>query len=197
MVTFGTNRGPIVPPEPPKTTIAPSIQRRQDPAPVIERIDDTPNPIIYKPLVPHQYRTKIYSYRPHPNLILGTPIDQKYTPSLAKYDIYRKKQAKSLGLDYRGPHVFERQDYENDYYKEQENLLRKNFNIKPQQEQQQTQQQSYSNNYQVRIVPEIGIIYSSGLRYYIPQIPAPTDGINSEENSIYDRNDWKYVSRNQ
>lgn len=194
MVTFGTNRGPIVPPT--KTTSIPSTarQRSLNPAPVIERIDDdTPNPIHYRPLIPHQYRTKIYSYKPNPNLIFGTPIDQKYTPNFAKYNIYKKKQAKALGLDYRGPHVFDRQAYEDNYYKEQQNLLRRNFNYQEPTRQELNLQTPQQNNYNYhgKSVPEIGIVYSSGLRYYVPQIVP-----DNEENSVYNRNEWKYVTRN-
>lgn len=188
MVTYGTKRGPIIPPSPSATSLTPtSRQGNLNPAPVIERIDDdTPNPVIYKPLIPHQYRTKIYSYKPNPNLIFGTPIDQKYTPNYIKYNIYKKKEAKSLGLDYRGPHVFVKQDYEDNYYKEQQNLLRRNFNY---QEPTTREINLQKTTQQGNIVPEIGIVYSSGLRYYVPQIVP-----DNQENSVYHPNDWKYVT---
>ncbi|KAG5872784.1 hypothetical protein JTB14_029298 [Gonioctena quinquepunctata] len=114
MVTFGTNQGPITPRQP-KSTAA---QERSDvyrvPAPVSEDREDIPNPNTYRPPVPHQYRTKLYSFKPSANLILGTPLDLKYTPYLQKYNIYKKQLARSfdLGVDYTGPHIFEEQDYE-------------------------------------------------------------------------------------
>lgn len=179
MVTFGTNQGSITPlyttTPPPKTIV------QRSPAPIYETPDDLPNPNTYRPPVPHQYRTKIYSFKPNPNLILGTPIDQKYTPALEKYEIYRKQLAKSIGRDYKGPQFFERQAYEFE--------PRKLFKpVRQYYQQQPTQQQNQQGQY----VPEIGVVFSSGVRYYVPQIPYYGENEVSE-NSVYDENDTKHV----
>lgn len=186
MVSFGTNEGPIVP-RPTTTTSPPQIDA--NPAPVFERPEDVPNPSIYKPLVPHQYRTRILSRKPHPNLILGTPLDIKYTPNLNKYN-HKKRQLKSLGIGYRGPQVFEKQDYEYDLEKQRSPS-------------QIAESRSYSeasseyrngNQQQVNFVPQIGVVYSSGLRYYVPQI---YDYSGEDDNSVYDRDDRKYYHQNK
>lgn len=180
MVKFGTRGGPIIPPAP--TTAAPTPRRYEQPAPVYEFQDDIPNPSTYTPPVPHQYRTKIYKYRPNPNLILGTPLDKKYTPGYDKYALYQKPK-KSQGVSYTGPQVFELQKYE----KEE---LKKKY----------TEQASFRTvdvphqNYENRFVPEIGIVYSSGVRYYVPQIFYYGDDI---DNSVYEANDLKYQYHHQ
>ncbi|CAH1982737.1 unnamed protein product [Acanthoscelides obtectus] len=191
MVTFGTNQGPIVPRQrQPKSTAA---QERsftpKDPAPVSEERDDIPNPNQYQPLVPHQYRTKLYSLKPSPNLILGTPLDIKYSQGLNKYTFTKKDLAKSLklGRDYNGPHIFEKQPYEFS--------LEKKTYLKPVKSAYFDQAVDRSDNVKVKYVPQIGIVYSAGVRYYVPQfflynvkpLRQPED-----ENSVYDVNDVKY-----
>lgn len=178
MVSFGTNQGPIVP-RPKSSTLQPKTIVARSPAPVSEDREDVPNPNVYKPLVPRQYRNKIYSYKPPANLILGTPLDQKYTPTVQKYQLYKKQQfARSLGLDYTGPHIFERQDYE----------------FEPKKSRFVTKQQYYQpvkrhdgNANEGKYVPQIGIVYSAGVRYYVPQIYE-----QEQENSVYDKQDRKY-----
>lgn len=174
MVTFGTNRGPIVPPSaPPASTSISNVD--QSPAPVNELlVGDTPNPVYYRPLVPHQYRSKVFSFRPSPNLIQSTPIDRKYSLSMDKYDLY-KKQGKALqqpitkpvdSFDFRGPHLFEHQDYEEDYYNEQRDFLQRFYiNIIPNRGFITQQQLQHRDENKLRSVPEMGIVYSSGLRY--------------------------------
>lgn len=180
MVSFGTNDGPIVPR---LTTTTPPPQLDVNPAPVFERPEDVPNPSIYKPLVPHQYRTRIFSHKPHPNLILGTPLDIKYTASSNKY-AHKKRQLKSLGIGYRGPQVFEKQDYEYELEKQRSLSL-------PPREAESRSISEESSEYQntANSVPQIGVIYSSGLRYYVPQI---YDFSSDESNSVYDRNDRRF-----
>lgn len=177
MVTFGTNQGPIVPRQ--KTvTLQPKTIVARSPAPVAEERDDIPDPNVYRAPVPHQYRTKIYAVKPNPNLILGTPLDQKYTPTYNKYQTYKKQQlSRSFGLDYTGPHIFEKQDYEFEPKKRSWDKPRY-YQVK-----------RYDNGVgdQGKYVPQIGVIYSAGVRYYVPQI------YNEEqENSVYDKQDDKY-----
>lgn len=191
MVTFGTNQGSITPLF--KTTTArPKEVSARSPAPVFEASDDVPNPIVYKPLVPHQYRSKIYSFKPNPNLILGTPIDQKYTPALQK-GIY-KQQIKPVGRGYTGPQVFERQAYEFEPQKIHYRDQQYHANV-PQQHQQQLQQ-PHQQQQLYKYVPQIGVIYSSGLRYYVPQIAYDYND-EEQENSVYDKNDVKAVYHKQ
>lgn len=192
MVSFGTNKGPIVP----RAALpAIPITERSDvptqPAAVYEVQEDTPNPDIYRPLLPHQYRTKLLALKPSPNLILGTPLDVKYTPSEEKYDLYQKTQLKSLGRSYVGPNLFERQAYEFSDFNNKKTFLQPSVSyIKP---------QVFGGK--SKIVPEIGIIYSSGVRYYVPQIFYPVvpqeqqtqiTQEQEEENSVYDKQDHKY-----
>lgn len=187
MVEFGTKGGPIVPPAP--TTAAPSPRRYDPPAPVYEYQEDIPNPSTYKPIVPHQYRTKIYKYRPHPNLIFGTPVDKKYTLGYDKYVIYRKAR-KNYDLGYTGPQVFDVQEYE------KENLKNRNVEISPrsyQVPQQVPQQTDYSQK--THYVPQIGVVYTSGVRYYVPQITYFPSAYDEVDNSIYDANDLKYYKQ--
>lgn len=186
MVKYGTSSGPIEP----KTNFIPTPYPRNvepsSPAPVSEAAEDLPNPTTYRPLIPHQYRTKLYSYKPKSNLIFGTPLDAKYTPGIGKYDIYKKMQLKRLDLGYTGPNLFEKQDYEN--------LPRKTFlnpsvsYVKP---------QYYEKKSQAKYVPEIGVVYSSGVKYYVPQIFFQYSQIpdNNQENSVYDVEDRKYFYR--
>ncbi|GJQ86687.1 hypothetical protein Trydic_g14768 [Trypoxylus dichotomus] len=188
MVSFGTNDGPIVPRQT-TTTLPPRIDA--NPAPVFEKPEDVPNPSIYKPLVPHQYRSKIFSYKPHPNLILGTPLDIKYTPSLNKY-AQKKRQIKSLGTGYRGPQVFEKQDYEYDLEKQRSPLVE--ARVAESRSYSEDSSEYQSTNQQSNLVPQIGIIYSSGVRYYVPQI---YDHSSEENNSVYDGNDRKYYHQNK
>lgn len=189
MVSFGTNQGPIVPP--PTTTIKPpQIQEQRAPAPVSERSDDIPNPSVYKPLVPQQYRNRILSFRPNPNLILGTAQDQKYLGSSGKFNLLKQQQARAIGLDYRGPQFFEAQEYELEKLRQQQlqagSLPKQLF---------QPIMQPYEArraDAQASLVPEIGIVYSSGLRYYVPQFRYDDNNDDSRENSVYGRNDAKY-----
>lgn len=222
MVSFGTNQGPIVPRP---TTTPPPAGRRIDynvkPAPVYENVEDTPNPSTYRPLIPHQYRSKFFSFKPKANLILGTPLDIKFTPSLGKYEQYKRKQAKAFGYDYKGPQFFEKQAYE--YELEKQRYKPKPFapagqsylQAEPRSDQydpsyqqaqpnqpgyqqnqpgyyqgyQQNQQYQPSQVYPAKVVPEIGIIYSGGVRYYVPQLVYYG---GNHENSVYDQNDIKY-----
>ncbi|XP_044752867.1 uncharacterized protein LOC123312482 [Coccinella septempunctata] len=191
MVTFGTNKGPIVPRSAlPSTPITERSDTPTKPAPVYEVREDTPNPETYKPLVPHQYRTKLLALKPS-NLILGTPLDVKYTPSEEKYEVYKKTQLKSLGRTYVGPNLFERQAYEFFDFDKGKTFLQPSVSyIKPQ---VFADKQKY--------VPEIGVLYSSGVRYYVPQIfyQVVPDEHQTEiaeeqdqENSVYDKQDHKY-----
>jgi len=187
MVSFGTNRGPIVP-RPPTTTEFP--QPRIAPAPVSERSDDIPNPSVYRPLVPQQYRNRVLSFRPNPNLILGTAQDQKYLGTSDKFTLLKREQARAIGLDYKGPQFFEVQEYEIE--KERQRPTPKQLFqpiLQPFQTRRSDQQWSQS-----RQVPEIGIVYSSGVRYYVPQISY--DDSDSYQNSVYDGNDVKYLYSN-
>ncbi|KAJ8941015.1 hypothetical protein NQ318_006444 [Aromia moschata] len=196
MVSFGTNEGPIVPRQPKAAT----VQQRTvvpSPAPVSEIREDVPNPNQYKPLIPRQYRTKIFSLKPPANLLLGTPLDQKYTPALQKKD-YSK--GLNLGVDYTGPHIFEKQDYETEIYNAKKELHRALKYHKPQyyQQVQKTTEQTVDANSTAatKYVPQIGVIYLAGVRYYIPQVAYLTPQKNSqnpeEENSVYDNHDVKY-----
>lgn len=192
MVSFGTNPGPIVPRQP-KSLIAQerSYSVNSNPAPVTERQEDTPEPSQYKPLIPHQYRTKLYAIKPSPNLILGTPLDQKFTPALQKYFL-EKKHARSIGVDYTGPHFFEVQDYEIERAKTQlkpsVRYTRPLFVPEP--------TKHYDNQYiHGKYVPQIGIAYSSGVRYYIPQIvgyKTEPERNPVDENSVYGVEDQKF-----
>lgn len=182
MVKWGTRNGPILPPAP--TTQAPSPRRFDPPAPVHEIVDDIPNPSTYKPLLPHQYRTKIYKYRPNPNLILGTPLDKKYTPGYDKYAYYLK-QKKSLGKTYNGPQFFELQQYEKENLKKKETQEASYRTVEVNPQPPQNHQQN------IQYVPQIGIVYSSGVRYYVPQIFYYNDG-DDIDNSVYEANDLKY-----
>lgn len=193
MVSFGTNQGPIVP----RQAKSLSAQERvigvnKNPAPVSEEREDAPDPNQYRPLVPHQYRTKLYALKPPANLILGTPLDVKYTPQLQKYAL-AKKHARSIGVDYTGPHIFEVQDYEIDQAKTQ---LRPSVRYtRPVLEPQTVPK---SSGYQYRngkYVPQIGIVYSSGLRYYVPQFITynrKPERNPVEENSVYGFEDEKF-----
>lgn len=209
MVTFGTNQGPIEPKEPrPKSQQAePKSLNVRDPAPVSEEQEDIPNPNIYRPPVPHQYRSKLYSYKPPANLVLGTPLDQKYTSSLEKLNYYNRKQfARSFGLDYTGPHAFDKQAYEYLERKPTTLQLALKYN-KPYYSEQiekrldapQGNRGEYVNG---KFVPQIGIIYSSGVRYYVPQFVQPAQLTNNvaennpeDENSVYDNYDEKYYNQ--
>ncbi|XP_068904077.1 uncharacterized protein GV1 [Tenebrio molitor] len=186
MVTFGTNQGPIEPPETTSKPIPRTLDNR-NPAPVSEQPDDVPNSQTYRPPVPHQYRTKIYAQRPPPTLILGTPIDRKFTPEVNKYDAY-KKQGRVVGVEYTGPHVFEKQEYE----VLEEKRARPVWYPRPHYQQVQPQQQQQ----QQKAVPEIGIVYSAGVRYYVPQIVYVQPRQEEEqENSVYDHKDEKLYYR--
>lgn len=194
MVSFGTNQGPIVPRQPKSTSAqersATTVSR--NPAPVSEEREDVPNPYQYRPLIPHQYRTKLYSFKPQTNLILGTPLDVKFTPSLQKYNLRKKDIGRSLklGVDYTGPHIFEKQDYE--VYNLKTTLQPSRRYSKPHYYQVIDKKTDGSDN---KFVPQIGIVYSSGVRYYIPQIVYynPQSKAQAlEENSVYDINDNKY-----
>ncbi|CAH1104978.1 unnamed protein product [Psylliodes chrysocephalus] len=187
MVSFGTNQGPIVPRQPKSTSAQERTIVARSPAPVSEYRDDVPNPNVYKPPYPHQYRTKLYAYKPSANLILGTPLDQKFTPnSIPKYHYYKKQlQRLNLGADYTGPNIFERQEYE---------FLPKTVLIPSVKYNKPIYAPAESQN--SKYVPEIGVAYSSGIRYYVPQIivvnPHQNDVNPRDENSVYDVEDQKY-----
>lgn len=198
MVTFGTNQGPIVPRQPKSTAAQERTIEVRNPAPVSEAREDVPNPNDYRAPEPHQYRTKLYAVKPPANLILGTPLDIKYTPYLEKYSVPKKNYARELrlGVDYTGPQFFERQDYE---IAEQKTALRPSVRytrpvFTPRVEKRVQNDDDYHSKY----VPQIGVIYSSGVRYYVPQIvyydrknaPNPED-----ENSVYDAQDEKYYKQ--
>ncbi|KAJ8972074.1 hypothetical protein NQ314_000387 [Rhamnusium bicolor] len=198
MVSFGTNQGPIIP-KPKSATLEQRTIVTRSPAPVSEEREDVPNPNQYKPLIPHQYRSKLYSFKPSANLILGTPLDQKYTPSIQKYNLQRKQYAKNLnlGVDYTGPHIFDKQEYE--IYEAKKNLLKyKKPHFYRQIEKRNDDQadNASGNKYNSKYVPQIGIIYSAGVRYYVPQIVYYNQQQKSEnpeeENSVYDAHDVKY-----
>lgn len=193
MVSFGTNPGPIESRQPKSLSAQErSYSVNKNPAPVSEQQEDTPEPSQYKPLIPHQYRTKLYAVKPSSNLILGTPLDQKFTPALQKYAL-EKKHARSIGLDYTGPHFFEVQDYEVERAKTQ---LKPSIRYTrplfvPQQEPKKNENQYFIGKY----VPQIGIVYSSGVRYYIPQIVSyKTEPKRNpvDENSVYGVEDQKF-----
>lgn len=181
MVNFGTNQGSITPYYEPTTTKPKTVVARS-PAPIAEATEDIPNPIVYKPPVPHQYRSKLYSFIPKMNLVLGTPLDIKYTPGLSKYDVYKKQLAKSFGREYKGPHLFERQAYEDELQK-----LPQVDGVS-----YYRQQQPQQGNF----VPEIGVVYSAGVRYYVPQLVFYAQKEDAE-NSVYDKNDVKHVQLRQ
>ncbi|XP_076269591.1 GV1 [Rhynchophorus ferrugineus] len=188
MVTFGTSKGPIIPRQ---IDFSKSLQPRniapRSPAPVNEYQEDIPNPNFYKPLVPHQYRTKLYSVQPNPNLLLGTPLDQRYTPSLQKYDFLRKQYSRSLTPDYTGPHIFDVQDYE--LYDLKKTTLQPSRKYTEQELEHRVKPDQKS-----KFVPEIGVVYSAGLRYYVPQVVYfDQKGGGEDENSVYDKNDDKYL----
>ncbi|XP_019877462.1 uncharacterized protein LOC109605337 [Aethina tumida] len=195
MVTFGTKQGPIVPRQK-STAFQPRNLAARSPAPVSEEREDVPNPQTYTPLVPHQYRTKLLSVKVPSNLILGTPLDQKFTPSLQKYNIQKKQaQGRSLGPDYTGPHIFERQDYEF-LDAPQKTTLQPSFRYDRPHYYQQIE-----NNYNLqqdnqRYVPQIGIVYSGGVRYYVPQLIPQQQREQQiqeqkEQNSVYDHSNEK------
>ncbi|XP_074040131.1 GV1 [Leptinotarsa decemlineata] len=191
MVSFGTNQGPIIPRQPKSTAAQERSAVVRVPAPVSEDREDVPNPNTYRPPVPHQYRSKLYSFKPSANLILGTPIDIKYTPALQKYNLYRKQFARSFnsGVDYTGPHVFEKQDYE---------FFGTKTTLQPSEKYFKHLQESKTNeaNNVSKYVPQIGVLYSAGVRYYIPQIvyvnQEEKTGNPEEENSVYGVEDEKY-----
>ncbi|CAH1133532.1 unnamed protein product [Ceutorhynchus assimilis] len=192
MVEFGTSKGPILPKEPSRSSIQPKKIVTRSPAPVREIQEDIPNPNRYQPLVPQQYRTKLYAVKPNPNLILGTPLDQKYNPSLQKYNLYRKQYSRNLGPDYTGPHTFGKQDYE--LYEVKKTTLQPSVKYS-----EQDIQHRFKTNQQQNYVPQIGVIYSGGVRYYVPQIVyfTPNQESGEEENSVYDKNDEKYYVYNR
>ncbi|KAK4880004.1 hypothetical protein RN001_008150 [Aquatica leii] len=178
MVSFGTNQGPIVPP-PSSTTHRTLPQDIREPAPVNEHVNDIPNPSVYRPPVPLQYRRKFLGYKPNPNLILGTAPDQKYFGSSYKFNLYKKEQARALGLDYRGPQFFEIQPYEIE--REQRKAL-----VKSPYANDRNDYWGKNNE-----VPEIGIVYSSGVKYYVPQVLLDQRQY-VDHNQVYDRNDHYY-----
>ncbi|KAF5288918.1 hypothetical protein FQA39_LY03797 [Lamprigera yunnana] len=174
VVSYGTNRGPIV--SPPSTTTHRTLpQDIKEPAPVSENTDDIANPTDYKPAVPLQYRHTLLGFKPNPNLILGTAPDRKFYGSSYKYTLYKREQARALGLDYRGPQFFEIQPYELE--REQKKVATK-------------EKTSFSDktDYSWRTgteVPQIGVVYSSGVKYYIPQIIVDSrDFVNNNEVTI-------------
>lgn len=189
MVSFGTKQGPIVPPS---TTASPPVARRIDynvqPAPVYERVEDTPNPNIYRAPTPRQYRNKFFTYKPKPNLILGTPLDIKYTPGLGKYEQYKRKTAKAFGFDYKGPQYFEKQAYEYDLEKDKPSQPFSTQVPYYQPAEPRIDARNYQNQPHGNLVPSIGIVYSSGVRYYVPQLVYYNE---DQQNSVYDHHDVK------
>ncbi|XP_060517285.1 uncharacterized protein LOC132696473 [Cylas formicarius] len=181
MVDFGVSKGPIIPKEIPSERPQPKSIVPRSPAPVREVREDVPNPFNYKAPIPHQYRTKIYSFKPSPNLILGTPLDRKYTPSEEKYNVYKKQYRAPIGLDYTGPHTFEPL-----YFVPKKTTLQPSVRYN-----KQNLQENQNNKY----VPQIGVVYSSGVRYYVPQIIYEQRN-GEEENSVYDKTDEKYYYYN-
>lgn len=199
MVSFGTNAGPIIPRQPKSPTTPQKTVVTRSPAPVSEEREDVPNPNLYKAPVPHQYRTELYSFKPPNDLVLGTPLDQKFTPGIDKANKQRKQFAREiLGVDYTGPHTFEKQEYE--LLEAKRNRLAWKYN-KPHYVQQvakrdEGQVELPQNTGDAKYVPQIGVIYSSGVRYYVPQFvyynqPASSDNADLE-NSVYDEGDTKY-----
>ncbi|XP_018561037.1 uncharacterized protein LOC108903370 [Anoplophora glabripennis] len=198
MVTFGTNQGPIIPRQPKTSSTQHKTVVTRSPAPVSEEREDVPNPNAYKAPVPHQYRTELYSFKPPADLALGTALDQKYTPSIDKINQQRKQFVRNiLGVDYRGPHTFEKQDYE--ILEAKKNRLAWKYN-KPHYyqeiEKRVDEQTALPQNNDSKYVPQIGVVYSAGVRYYVPQLvyyDQPVAGDNPDlENSVYDERDTKY-----
>lgn len=193
MVSFGTNPGPIVPRQPKSLSAQErSYSVNKNPAPVSEQPEDIPEPSQYKPLIPHQYRTKLYAIKPPSNLILGTPLDQKYTPALQKY-AFDKKNARSIGVDYTGPHFFEVQDYEIERAK---TLLKPSIRYTRPVFVPQVPKRNENQYFNGKYVPQIGVVYSSGVRYYIPQIVSykkEPERNPVDENSVYGVEDQKFL----
>lgn len=176
MVKFGTSDGPITP----KEVVSPRTYRHVGPpAPVSEVAEDVPNPDVYEPIKPHQYRTKIYAKKPVTSMVLGTPLDIVYTPYIPKSE---RKSDLNLGVKYTGPHVFERQAYE---FEVERLKLAKPHYVK------------VTKKSLEKMVPEIGIIYSSGVRYYVPQLAYENKQDEDFENSVYDHPDEKRQHRQQ
>ncbi|XP_066156376.1 uncharacterized protein GV1 [Euwallacea fornicatus] len=194
MVEFGTSKG-IIPPKEPiarSSSLQPKSIVPRSPAPVREIQEDIPNPNPYQAPIPHHYRTKLYSFQPNPNLILGTPLDQVYTLSLQKYEVHRKQYSRTLGPNYTGPHIFSKQEYE---------FLppSKKTTLQPSVKYTERELQNrVKANEKQKYVPQIGVIYSSGVRYYIPQVIyfTPNGEAGADENSVYDKNDEKYLVYN-
>lgn len=189
MVSFGTNQGPIVPRPTTTTQVPRQVEDRRVPAPVSETSDDVPNPTVYRPLAPQQYRSRLLSFRPNPNLILGTAQDQKYLASSDKFSLLKRQQARAIGLDYRGPHYFETQQYELDKeLQRQQQIPTAKQLFQPLMPYNSRRIEEPEDNG----VPEIGVVYSSGVRYYVPQFGYYNDHRDSQENSINDKNDVNY-----
>lgn len=198
MVSFGTNQGPIIPRQSKSATTQQKTVVTRSPAPVSEEREDVPNPNLYKAPVPHQYRTELYSFRPPSDLVLGTPLDQKYTPSVDKKQQRKQFVRDILGVEYTGPHTFEKQEYE--LLEAKKNRLAWKYN-KPHYFQQVTkrdegQVELSQDTGDAKYVPQIGVVYSAGVRYYIPQFVYYNQPVASDnpdlENSIYDEEDAKY-----
>lgn len=123
MVSFGTNGGPIVPPTPKTTTLNPLAPK--NPAPVYEDQSDDIPPPVYRAPTPNQYRNLINSYKPNPNLQLGTPLDIKYQDlnTLSQLQVQQQKAelARQQGLGYTGAQVFGVQEYEYDNARNRQN----------------------------------------------------------------------------
>lgn len=224
-VDFGTNKGPIQPAtSTQKTQYYEPRSSYSNPAPVFENaLNDIPNPRPYHPYTPFQYRSKIHSsFEKAPaSIYFGSDYDQKYAKQLpyqtlrkiAKYNALAAANRgnpnsekstisqrsldssesqpsepqrrdtivvipnASSGVNYRGPQTFGA-----DHFEPRRNVqFFGNF--------------KQNGNLDRRIVPEFGVLYSAGVRYYIPRLDDVTYGDNLDQgdsNSVYDRHDIKH-----
>lgn len=105
---------------------------------------------------------------------------------MQKYNLHKKQYSRNLGPSYTGPHQFEKQDYE--FYEIKKTTLQPSVRYSD-----QDLRNRIKANRQQKYVPQIGVVYSAGVRYYVPQI---VDEDGAEENSVYDKHDEKYFVYN-
>jgi len=146
--------------------------------------EDIPNPNQYRPTIPKQYRTKLYSFKQEANLILK-PSYRFQPSSLDEYNRYRIEHSRKLGPDYNGPHPFERQAYE--FLKPQQFYW-----DSPVKYVEQKKLREYQNQ---KLVPQLGVVPTvAGVRYYVPNEYYFQQNQESliDENSVYDKNEKNY-----